>query len=168
LIPIEPATGTIVEIGKAKAQINHASLFVVAAKLVPPPPPLPPTFEVSNLIINPGQSKMGQPVIISFEIANVGETVGSYQLQLKIDGIVRIVREITLAAKSSETPSFEIDNLSVGRHEVKVAGLSGYFKVVSTAVLPPTSAIDWLMLDLSIAAVVCAGLLTLYLFRRRL
>lgn len=168
LIPIEPAPGTIVEIGKAKAQISHESLFVVAAKLVPPPPPLPPMFEVSNFIINPGQSEIGQPVIISFEIANVGETVGSYQLQLKIDGIVRIVREITLAAKSSETVSFEIDNLSVGRHEVKVAGLSGYFNVVSTAALPPTSAIDWLMLDLSIAAVVCAGLLTLYLLRRRL
>ncbi len=168
LMPIEPPPGSTVEIGKAKAQISHALLFVVAAKLVPPPPPLPPKFEVSNLIINPRQGKMGQPVIISLEIANDGETVGSYQLQLKIDGIVRIIKEITLAAKSSETVSFEIHNLSVGKHEVKVAGLGENFRIVSTAVLSPKSAIDWLTLDLSIGAGVCAGLLALYLLRRRL
>ena len=168
LVPIEPPPGWTVEIGKAKAQISHASLFVVAAKLVPPPPPLPPKFEVSNLIINPRQGKIGQPVIISLEIANDGETVGSYQLQLKIDGIVRIVREITIAAKSSETVSLEIHNLSVGRHQVKVAGLDGNFRIVSTAILPLMPGIDWFTLDLSIGAGVCAGLLALYLFRRRL
>jgi len=167
LVQLQPPPGETVEIGKAKAQISHASLFFVAAKLIPAPPPLPPKFQVSNLIINPIQGKMGQPVVISLEIANDGETAGSYELQLKLDGIVRMVREITLAAKSSEIVSFEIHNLSVGRHQVEVAGQSGQFRIVSTAISPVESTIDWLTLDLSIGAVVIIGLLTLYLVRRR-
>ena len=168
LVPLEPPPGAVVEIGKATAEISHASLFFVAAKLVPPPPPLPPKFAVSNLIINPRQGRVGQPVIINLEIANDGETVGSYQLQLKIDGIVRAVKEITLAAKSTEKVSFEIRNLSVGKHDVEIAGLSGNFRIISTAVLPFRPAVDWLALDLTIGAVMCATLLALYLFRRRL
>ncbi len=168
LVSIDPPPGSTVEIGKAKAQISHASLFVVAAKLVPPPPPLPPKFAVSNLTINPRQGKLGQSVIISLEIANEGEIAGSYQLQLKIDGIVRIIKEITIAAKSREKVSFEIGNLSVGRHRVEMAGLSGNFITVSTAVIPLTPGIDWFTLDLSIGGGVCAGLLALYLFRRKL
>lgn len=168
LVPIEPPPGATVEVGKAKAQISYASLFVVAARLVPPPPPLPAKFQISNLIVNPRQGKMGQSVVISLEIANDGETTGSYELQLKLDGIVRIVKEITLAAKSSKIVSFEIHNLSVGKHQVKVAGLSGQFRIVSTAILPAESTIDWLTLDLSIGAAVVIGLATLYLVRRRL
>ncbi|MFC1990251.1 hypothetical protein ACFLVW_06860 [Chloroflexota bacterium] len=167
LVPIEPPPGSTVEIGKAKAQINHASLFVVAAKLVPPPPPLPPKFEVSNLTINPRQGKIGQPVTISLEIANEGEIAGSYQLQLKIDGIVRVIKEITVAAKSRETASFEIGNLSVGVHRVEVAGLSGTLGIVSTVVMPFQPGVDWFMLDLTIGGGVFAGLLALYLFKRK-
>ena len=168
LVPLEPPPGTALEIGKATAEISHASLFFVAAKLMPPPLPLPPKFAVSNLIINPRQGRIGQSVIINLEIANDGETAGSYQLQLKIDGIVRAVKEITLAAKSTEKVSLEIQNLSVGEHDVEVAGLSGNFRIISTAVLPSGQAVDWPTLDLTIGAVVCATLLTLYLFRRKL
>ncbi|MFC2041502.1 hypothetical protein ACFLTY_04195 [Chloroflexota bacterium] len=168
LVPIGPPPGSTVEIGKARAQISTASLFVVAAKLVPPPPPLPPKFEVSNLTINPKQGKLGQPVIISLEIANDGEIAGSYQLQLKIDGIVRVIKEITIAAKSRETVSFEVSNLPVGVHRVEVAGLSGNLRIVSTVVIPLKPGVDWLMLDLTIGGGVFAGLLALYLFRRKL
>ncbi|MFC2052373.1 hypothetical protein ACFLT4_06570 [Chloroflexota bacterium] len=168
LVPISPLLSSTVEIGKAKAQISHASLFVVAAKLVPPPPPLPPEFKVSNLTINPRQGRLGQTVIISLGIANGGETAGSYQLQLKIDGIVRIIQEITLGAKSNETVSFEIGNLSVGKHLVEVADLSGNLNIVSTAVLPFKPGIDWFTLDLGIGAGVFAAFLALYLFRKRL
>jgi len=168
LVPLEPPPGVVVEIGKATAGISHASLFFVAAKLIPPPPPLPPKFEVSNLIINPRQGRIGQPVSINLEIANDGETAGSYQLQLKIDGIVRAVKEIILAAKSTEKVSFEIRNMSVGKHDVEIAGISGNFRIISTAVVPSMPAVDWLTLDLTIGAVMCATMLALYLFRRRL
>lgn len=167
LVRLEPPPGATVEIGKAKAELSHASLFAVMAQLAPPPPPLPAKFEVSNLTINPRQARPGQPVIISLTIANDGETIGSYELYLIMDGIVRAVREITLTGKSIETVSFEVSNLAAGKHRVKIAGLTGEFRIISTAALPPESQIDWLTIDLSVVAVVVAGLLVLYLVIRR-
>jgi hypothetical protein len=168
LVQLEPPPGSTFEIGKTEARISHASLFVVVAELVPPPPPLPAKFEVSNLTIDPGEARLDQPVIISFEIANDGETAGSHELQLRIDGIVRLVREVTIPAESSQIVSFEVSNLAVGKHQVRVAGLSGQFRVVSTTVIPAESTINWFILDLSIGAGVVIVLLTLYLVRRRL
>jgi hypothetical protein len=168
LVQLEPPPGSTFEIGKTEARISHASLFVVVAELVPPPPPLPAKFEVSNLAIEPGEARLNQPVIISFEIANDGEIAGSHELQLRIDGIVRLVREVTIPAGSSQIVSFEVSNLAVGKHQVRVAGLSGQFRVVSTTVIPAESTVNWFILDLSIGAGVVIVLLTLYLVRRRL
>jgi len=168
LVQLEPPPGSTFEIGKTEARISHASLFVVVAEVVPPPPPLPANFELSNLTIEPGEARPGQPVIISFEIANDGETAGSHELQLRIDGIVRLIREVTIPAGSSQIVSFEVSNLAVGKHQVRVVGLSGQFRVVSTTVIPAESTINWFILDLSIGGGVVIVLLTLYLVRRRL
>jgi len=167
LVRLEPPVGSLVEIGKAKALIHHASLFAVVVEVAPPPPPLPAEFEVSDLTITPGQAQPAQPIVISLTIANDGETAGSYELHVRIDGIVRIIKEVTVAGKSSQTLSFEVSNLAVGTHEVKVAGLTGQFRIVSTAALPARPAINWLIIDLSAVAVVVAGLLVLYLVMRR-
>ena len=167
LAPIGEPPDSVVAIGKAKAWISYASLFVVAAKVAPPPPPLPAKFEVGSLTINPGQAPLGQPIIITLSIANEGETEGSYELYLKIDGVIRTVKEVTLPAKSSRLVSFEVSNLAVGTHRVTVAGLLGQFKTVSTAVLPAKSPIDWFTLDMSIAGAVVIGFLLLYLFKLR-
>ncbi len=166
LIPIEQPPGSAFEIGRAKAQIGHASLFVVAAELLPPPPPLPARFEVGDLRIS-ARVAPGQPVIISLNVANEGETGGSYELYLKIDGIVRMIRRVTLSAMDSQTISFEISDIAVGEHKISVAGLTGQFSVVSRMPIPVLSTVNWLIFDLGIAAVVVAGLLALYLVRRR-
>ena len=167
LVRLKPPVGSLVEIGKAKALIHHASLFAVVAQLAPPPRPLPAKFEVSNLTISPSQAQLAQPIVISLTITNDGATAGSYEFHVRIDGIIRIVKEVTLAGKSSQTLSFEISNLAAGKHQVKVAGLTGQFRVVSVAALPAKSTINWLVIDLSAVAVVVAGLLVLYLVTRR-
>ena len=168
LIRLPAPPDEVIEIGMAKASITHASLFAVIVEVLPPPPPLPANFEVSNLVINPKQAQMGQPVTITITIANTGATGGSTKLYLIIDGMVHLDREVTLAANSSQTLTFEVSNLSAGRHEVRIAGLSGNFKVVSTAVAPLGSEINWNILDLGIGGIVLLGLVTLYLFRRKL
>ena len=166
LIPIEQPPGSAFEIGRAKAQIGHASLFVVAAELLPPPPPLPARFEVGDLRIS-SRVAPGQPVIVSLNVANEGETGGSYELYLKIDGIVKMIKRVTLSAMDSQTISFEISDIAVGEHKINVAGLTGQFSVVSRMPVPVLSTVNWLIFDLGIAAVVVAGLLALYLVRRR-
>ncbi len=166
LMPIEPPPGSTFEIGRAKAQISHASLFVVAAELLPPPPPLPARFEVGDLRIS-ARVESGKPVIISLNVANEGEVEGSYELYLKIDGIVKMIKRVTLAARNSQTISFEISDIAIGEHRINVAGLTGQFSVASSTPVSVLSSVNWLIFDLGIAAVVVAGLLALYLVRRR-
>ncbi|MFC2072057.1 hypothetical protein ACFLUU_04995 [Chloroflexota bacterium] len=169
LVRLDPSPGATIEIGKAKAKLSHASLFAVMTQLAPPPPPLPAKFEVSSLTINPIQAQLGQSVVISLTIANEGATAGNYELYLKVDGIIRTIEEITLTANSTEIVSFEVSNLAIGKHEVKIAHLTGQFSIVSTAILPIRPTVNWLTIDLGIGAVVLIGigLLRLYLFRRR-
>ena len=168
LVRLEPPPGSVVEIGKAKAEISNASLFAVVVELAPPPPPLPARFEASNLTINPQQAQLGQTVTISLTIANEGATEGSFELHLIIDGIVRMVREITLGGKSSETLTFEVSNLAVGSHHVKIAGLTEQFRIVMTATpAGEERGVNWLVIDVSVGAGLIMGALVLYFITRR-
>ena len=160
--------GSIFELGKAKAVVYHASYFAVMVELAPPPPPLPPHFKVSNLIVSPGEARPGQPVSISIDIANEGAIGGSYELYLTVDGVVRAVKEITIEPNSVTTVRFEVYDLAPGRHQVKLAGLTGEFRVISTVVSLPGTPIDWSLFDLSVVGLIAAGLLATYLVIRRL
>ncbi|MFC1860189.1 hypothetical protein ACFLYC_01275 [Chloroflexota bacterium] len=168
LVQLSSPLDEVIEIGLARAIINHASLFAVIVEVPPPPPPLPAYFEVSNLTINPKQAQLGQPVTINVTISNTGATEGNTELYLIIDGMVRFIREVTLAGNSSQTLTFELSNLSAGRHEVRIAGLNENFNILSTAVVPLESKVNWYILDMVIVGSILLGLLTLYLFRRRL
>lgn len=167
LIPIEPPPGSTSEVGRAKAQISHASLFVVAAEILPPPPPLPARFEVGDLRISASQVAPGQPVIISLRITNEGETEGSYELYLKIDGIVKMIKQVKLDANDSQTIDFEVSDIGIGKHRISVAGLTGQFSVTSNTPVTILSTVNWLTFDLFVAAVVVAGLIALYWVSRR-
>jgi hypothetical protein len=167
LVRLQPPPDSTVETGKAKALISHASLFVVATQVLAPPPPLPAKFKASNLLINPKQTQLGQPVSISFVIKNEGATKGSTEVHLIIDGITRLVKEVTLDANSSETLTFEVSNLAVGNHQVKIAGLSEQFSVVRTVTPLEESSVNWLIIDVSVAVVLIVVFLLLYLSIRR-
>ncbi|MFC2004635.1 hypothetical protein ACFLUY_00245 [Chloroflexota bacterium] len=165
---LETPPGSFFEVGKARALIHHASLFAVMAELVPPPLPLPAEFEVSNLTISPRTAQLGKPVIISLTIANESAVTGSYEIYLIINGIVRAVKEITLDGQSIETVSFEVSNLTAGKHQVKIAGLVGEFQIIrAEAALPAEAAFGWIFTDLSVAVIIAMALLALYLIIRR-
>ncbi len=167
-VPLESPPDSLFEVGKAKALIRHASLFTALAELALPPPPLPAEFKVSNLTINPVRAQLGETVTIRLTIANVGAVTGSYEMYLIINGIVRAVKEIILAGNSIETVSFGVSNLAPGKHQVKVAGLTGEFQIVGAEVIFPTEAtIGWLLTDLSVGVVIATGLFALYLLIRR-
>jgi len=165
---LEAPPGSLFEIGKARALIHHASWFGVIAKLSLPPPPLPAEFRISDLTINPERSQLGNPVIINLNITNTGEVAGSYEMYLIIDGIVRAVKEITLAGQSIETVSFEVSNLAAGKHQVKIAGLTGEFQIVqAAAALPDETTIGWFFAELSLGIVIITLLSSLFLIIRR-
>ncbi|MFC1897778.1 hypothetical protein ACFLX8_04370 [Chloroflexota bacterium] len=167
LIWLQPPPDSAVGIGEAKALIDHASFFLVATEVAPPPLPLPARFEANTLIINPQQAQLGQPVTISLTITNEGAIEGSHELHLIIDGIVRMVTEVTLAGNSSETLTFEVSNLAVGKHQVKIAGLTGQFRVEMTTTPLIEGGVNWLLIDMSVGAVLAIGAFVLYSITRR-
>jgi hypothetical protein len=121
----QPA-GITAEAGKATAQLSHFSLFAVLAKLEEP---APDRFTVSNLTVNPSQAQLNQEVTVSVNVANTSNTVLDYNVQLKVDGIVKSSKLVTVAAGTSQTVNFTLSADTVGKHQVEVAGLNGEFKV---------------------------------------
>jgi hypothetical protein len=167
LVPLTTPPDSTVEIGKATALITHASLFVVVAEKLPPAPPLPAKFKVLDLIINPEVANLGEPVTITITITNEGASTGSFELHLTIDGIVRVVREITLPGNSSDTLTFNVSNLAAGKHQVKIAGLTEQFRVVVTTNPPGESDVNWLAIDAGVGSALVIGALGLYFLVRR-
>jgi hypothetical protein len=117
----------VVEVGKAKAEISNLLVFAGMTELAP----MPTNFVASNLTINPSPPQPEQPIAINLTVTNSGSTIGNHELQLRIDGIVRAARAITLTPGSSEVVNFEVSDLAVGEHQVEVGGLTSQFTIVS-------------------------------------
>ena len=155
------------EIGKVKALVSHASLFASAVRVAPPPSPLPAKFKAGNLTITPRQVYLGETVTIGITIINDGATAGSYELHLIIDGIVYAIEEVTLDAFGSETLTFEVYNLAVGNHQIKIAGLTEQLRVVRMTTALDESEFNWPLLDASVVMTLALASLALYIFIRR-
>lgn len=166
LTRLESPPDAVFELGRAKGVVYHTSYFAVMTE-VASPPPLPAKFVVSNLAISPGQARLGQPVHISIDVANDGAVAGNSQLYLVIDGIVREIKEITVEPGSIVTAEFEVSNLAAGKHNVKIAGLTGEFQIIRTVVLPSGSQVNWSSIDMSVAAIILLALLVAFFVVRR-
>jgi hypothetical protein len=118
--------GITAEVGKANAQLSHFSLFAVLANIEEP---VPAEFKVSNLTVSPSRAQLDQEVTISVNVANNSNTALDYNLQLKVDGIVKSSKLVTVAAGTSQTVNFTINGDIIGKHQVEVAGLNGEFEV---------------------------------------
>jgi hypothetical protein len=117
------------EIGKARSQVSHFTPFAVLAKVTEPTA----NFKVSNLTISPSQAQLNQEVNISLNVANTSETTGVYSLELKVNGISRSTKQVTIAGGASQTVNFTVTGAVVGKHAVEIAGLSGEFEIAQRA-----------------------------------
>ncbi len=97
--------------------------------------PKPPTFELSNLKIEPSEVEVGGSVTVSLEVKNAGELEGSYAVVLKINGRVVDNKVVVLAGGAAERVSFTLREKNAGTYVVEVGGLSGSF-VVKPALKP--------------------------------
>jgi uncharacterized protein YfaS (alpha-2-macroglobulin family) len=104
--------------------------------------PKPAKFEVGNLAISPPQVQPNQEVTISVLVTNTGGT-GGYSLELKIDGIVKSSKQITLAAGTSQTVSFTLTGDTAGKHQAEIAGLAGDFDVTKANTVEPSKNNWW-------------------------
>ena len=84
-----------------------------------------------------------------------------------VDGVVRMVREVTLAAESSEVVTFTLTDLAAGSHQIKVGGLTERFEVVAVDAPPLGDGVNWLLIDLGVGAAILVGAFFLYRLTRR-
>jgi len=116
-------------------------------------------FTSSSLSISPSRADIGESVTISVLVTNTGNTAGSYEVALKLNGVTEATKQVTLDAGASESVDFSVAKSEAGSYSVSVGGLSGSFDVGAM--------LNWLLLGGIIAGVVAVGLIIFFLIRRR-
>ena len=87
-------------------------------------------FEISDIVINPEEAEINQPVKISVTVKNIGGLEGSYILELKIGGILEASKEVTLIGGESITTSFDVIKDEASTYNFTLNGFSGTFNVI--------------------------------------
>lgn len=88
-----------------------------------------PEFELSNLIIAPSSPYVNQDIIVSVDVTNSGEQVGSYSAILVINSNAIESREISLEPDEKQTVIFTYTPIVAGPHYINVGGLNGILQV---------------------------------------
>lgn len=130
-------------------------------------PPLafvtPAKFEVSNLLITPTEVLIGETVSVSVDVINSEDVTGTYDVTLKIDGMVEETREVTLVAGGSETITFTVTRDLAGTYNIEVDGLMGAFKVTA----PPRPLIEpWLPYIGAAVTIIVVSVMAAFLIKR--
>jgi len=134
-----------------------------------------PAFSLSGLEVSPVEVEVGTPVTISAVVENTGGQTGSYEVILRINGVVEATKAVTLSAGVNISVTLTTAKDVPGSYSVDVNGLTGSFTVKEKPVAPappppapPVKApIKWPVIGGIIAAVVILGLLIFFLVRRR-
>jgi hypothetical protein len=93
------------------------------------PPPRPAEFLLSNLLIDPTVTTPNSPITISVNVTNVGETTGSYTVDLKINNTVAGTKDVQLAGGENTKAVFNVTEANKGTYSVVVGNLTGEFSI---------------------------------------
>ncbi len=165
-VTLPPDAGRVAEVGKVTGVTDYlASPFTILVN-VPPPPPTTANFVVSDLNITTSVREIWQPatfvtktgenVTITVNVTNNGGQVGTYTVELKIDGETIASQEVTLGAGQSQPVSFTLTDMESGQYEVLVSELSDDFSVFLT--------INWWLIISIIASLLFLSWLNWYLW----
>ena len=99
--------------------------------------PGPSRFSHRNLSVSPVQTYPNQPVTISMVVANTGESRGSVQINLTINGKIEQSQRIAIDAGSSKRVGFTVTKSGPGTYDFYVGRLQGQFHVIATAAFVP-------------------------------
>ncbi|WGM90597.1 MAG: CARDB domain-containing protein [Candidatus Bathyarchaeum tardum] len=86
-------------------------------------------FKFTDLTINPTSVLDDESVTVSVTVTNVGESSGSYDVNLTVDGTTIETKTVTLSGAASKVVEFEITETAAGTHTVEIDHLSGIFVV---------------------------------------
>ncbi len=111
-------------------------------RAAPSQPTKPATFQVTNLIINPSETGVNQPIEITANVTNVGDETGDYSIGLQINN--RIIENKTgeLAGGATDFLDFTVTEATVGTYTIKLGSASGTFTVAAESTGTRPSAIS--------------------------
>lgn len=96
------------------------------------PSPTPAAFSVSNLRIEPSETKAGEKAIVSAEVKNIGGSEGSYAAELKVNGVTEDSKSLTIPSGASVGVTFSVSKDTPGVYQVALGNLTGQFVVTKT------------------------------------
>jgi len=123
-------------------------------------PPSPAQFTITGLDVTPEQVPPGQPVTVSAQVTNTGDSEASYTVNLTVNGQVEQTKTVTLAPEAMETVTFTVTKETPGSYTISIGDLTEEFTVVAPSWLNRY----WWMIVVGIVAVV---LLAYLLWRKR-
>jgi len=97
------------------------------------PSPTPAAFSVSNLRIEPSETKAGEKVTVSAEVKNTGGSEGNYTAELKVNGITEDSQNLTIPSGASVAVIFSVLKDTSGVYQVTLGDLTGQFVVTGPA-----------------------------------
>jgi len=98
-----------------------------------------PSFQASNLIIEPTEAVVYDSIRISVDVTNIGGTAGKHVVILQIDGVEKASKEVALDPGMSTAVSFFVVADELGTHSVRVDGLASTFQATNDRTPPDTT-----------------------------
>jgi len=124
-------------------------------------PPPPAQFTIAGLDVTPERVPPGQPVTVSAQVTNTGDSGGSYTVNLTVNGQVEQTKTVTLAPEAVETVTFTVTKETPGSYTVSIGGLTEEFTVAASSWLNRY----WWMIVIVVG--VAAVVLLAYFVRRK-
>ena len=98
--------------------------------------PKPAEFILTDLTIAPIEAEMFEPILITVNVTNIGDELGSYMANLTINNVLEENQTVLVLGRNSTLVEFTVIEEVEGNYTVEVNGLSGSFNV---KVPPPTA-----------------------------
>jgi hypothetical protein len=99
---------------------------------------LPASFKVDSLAISPAELDIGGKATVSVTVTNTGGAVGTYLVNLNINGTTADTKEVSLSGGASEKVSFTVTGNAAGKATIDVNGLAGSLVVLEVKTTPTT------------------------------
>jgi len=147
------------------AQISHFSIYAILGTVGNAAPPKPASFAISDLKITPTSVRAGETVTIVAAVTNNGGSQGSYDVILKLNGVVEVEDEITLGAGETGVVTFTVTKDKAGSYKATIDNKSTSFTVGTQETEQFNS--SWLLIGAIAIGILLIMILIVVIARRR-
>ncbi len=121
---------------------------------------MPAVLELSNLRVQPLEVAPDETVSILLQASNPGDSNGSWELPLIVNGVEESHRTVVLEAGETSTIEFSTSRQEPGRYDIGVGPLAGSFTVSGPA-------FAWGAVGALIGVALLGGIVASYVYVRR-